>query len=537
MSSPDTTNQCAVSVGDRWTMDGFCTLEGVGGDSYREEYCKKMSSAGEWGSPEQTSTGGCHYNDCNNVSEMNKCEKACCPIIGAKLSCKREKFTGNPLICCLNDLTCNGSADDNSSACYSDSNKQHACADGKKGQKNYRDVTSSECKIEVLPYCSGQDVNDNSWLTRWTNPGNNCYYALIRNIFSNINCFSFPPSTPLGICNTGLLPGEYNYSGLIWAQSLMNQAFEKYLSLGYELGANYLSSQYNPWQDFIYQNVCCPYPAVCSNFLSKYCKKFSINDIISNPNLSNWCGCYLDEKNYENYIKKFNISPICSPVCNNPSSIQKTGINGNNISCEQNICVIDNNSLNLINTKIQGPILFSQICGNCTPGSCSCVVENNEINVEDSTIGGIFVPFNNNCGSINCLNPNTENIGPSNVLYSNCSQTNPLSDFVQYIETKEQENNNINNFWTLVIIFALIFLIILFLIFFYPSFIPRKSKDYSRKEKEKSSSSLTEKTKSGKIIPEKEISPELFKEKYKGQKLIPIKESEKGHLSSFRSII
>mgnify|MGYP006966096380 CR=1 FL=1 len=197
--NPDTSNLCNVNLGERMPdpMPGFCTLQGVGGNSYRTQYCGYMSNAGEWGDP-YDNHNGCSYNDCNNVQDIGFgcCSGTlCCGIIGGGLQCTRKSFTGNPVTCCFNDLECSGEdPSSNPDKCFSDTSHQNTCANGVTGADgtivpNYRSIVSKDCQDALFQYCTGtlstDDPNSTEWLDRWTYNGGgtgSCSYALARNI-------------------------------------------------------------------------------------------------------------------------------------------------------------------------------------------------------------------------------------------------------------------------------------------------------------------------------------------------------------------
>lgn len=104
---PDTQNLCDISVGQQSpAMPGFCSELGFMGDSYREEYCGKMSNSEEWGDP-KTVKNRCSYQDIGFGCCQEEIEHVAV-IVGGGLSCKRLSFTGNPVTCCFNDLICSG---------------------------------------------------------------------------------------------------------------------------------------------------------------------------------------------------------------------------------------------------------------------------------------------------------------------------------------------------------------------------------------------------------------------------------------------
>lgn len=477
IETPITTNLCAVSVGDRpdQPMPGFCTLLGVGGDSYRSQYCGLMSSAGEWGNPE--TSGSCTYDDCQPFRfQSSGCCNGCCGIIGGGLSCQRESFTGTPVTCCFNDLDCSGlSPIGNPPQCYSDANQQQTCADGIGGQPNYRSLVSTDCQNVLLQYCTGtlptDDPTSTAWLSRWTQSGTagNCTYALTRNLFRNgpsspPGCF--PPPVPIqGVCNLPP-PIPFDSEGYFWAQQLMAAAFIRYQEQGFTVGTTPGFVGFNPWQDFIYANVCCPYPGVCQSGLETVCATKTAQRISLNPTTAQWCGCHLPAGEYEAYSVKFNVPPECTPMCNRAGTIPIVGINAEPVMCKQDTCIIDGVTVNLINSQIGGGINFDQVCANCGGANCSCIISNTTIDIENSTIGGNVIPVSAGCGSFTCSQTNPGTTGPVTLAVS-CTggAINPYTEFEAEQAAAQAQQKKNAWLWTLVAIgiaLALIYLIIYF---------------------------------------------------------------------------
>lgn len=479
--NPDTTNLCFVSVGDNNTkiydngMPGFCTLAGPSGVTYRKEYCSKMSNAGEWGNESQLLTS-CAYNDCNNYQAVvSGCCDACCGIVGVGLKCERLSFTGDPVTCCLNNLACQATGGvQNPAACYSDpETKQNTCSDGQNGQPNHRNITSTDCQDVMTQYCTGtlpsDDPNSLIWIDRWTNGPNNqgpCYRTLIKNIFGN-PCIDPPPLTP-GIC--GLPTEGFNSEGYFWGQKLISSVIDKYSQQGFSLGSLPGFPGYNPWQDFLYTNVCCPYPGLCQSGLQSVCSTKTAQRISLDPAIAQWCGCHLPGGEYEDYSVKFNIPPECTPMCNRAGTIPIVGINSQAIGCRQNICLIDNVTVNLVNSQIGGGINFDQICANCNGAQCSCIVSDTTIDISNSTIGGNVVPVGQGCGNLSCTQTNPGITGP-NTIPVPCGVTgfNPYAQFDAAVVAAQQEAKKTSWLWTMIAIGIGLLLIFLIIYFIHPS--------------------------------------------------------------------
>jgi hypothetical protein len=464
-------------------MPHFCTYLGPAGDGYRNSFCSQMSNAGEWGDA-STVHNGCSYDDCHPYIDFGfGCCNGCCGIVGGGLDCTRLKFTGDPVTCCFNDLLCNGNdPQDNPPLCYSDSGKQNACADGNNGQPNYRSLVSTDCQDVLLQYCTGtlstDDPNSTEWLSRWTVNGGgtgSCSYALSRNIFNSGgigHCFTPIPPTQ-GICNIPpALP--IDAEGYFWGQRLVSAAMARYTQQGFQIGTLPGFPGYNPWQDFLYSTVCCPYPGLCQDGLDTICATHTAQRISLNPAVAQWCGCHLPEGEYQNYSVLYNIPPECTPMCNRAGTIPIVGINAEAVNCQQNICLIDGITVNLINAQIGGGINFNQICGSNCSGKCSCVVSNTTIDIVNSSIGGNVVPVNQGCGSFTCSQTNPGNTGPA-IINVPCGITGSFNPYAQYeaeVAAAQAAAKKTSWLWTLLIIGIALILIFLIILFIHPNLYP-----------------------------------------------------------------
>lgn len=483
---PSPVNLCDISLGfyPYDTMQNFCTILGPAGNSYRNEYCNLMSNAGEWGDPNSID-GSCFYNDCKPFQDFgNGCCNGCCGIIGGGLVCKRKSFTGDPVTCCFKDMDCTGeSPASNPPQCYSDPAKQHTCADGKTSASgepvpNHRSITSTDCQDVLLQYCSGtlstDDPNSTDWLSRWTQnnggPGS-CLYALNRNLFrKSAPCLQITPPIIPGQC--GLQPPfEIDAEGYFWGQRLITEAVSHYERQGFQIGTLPGFQGYNPWQDFLYTNVCCPYPGLCQDVLNVVCANKTAQRISLNPAVAQWCGCHLPEGEYQSYSTKFNIPPECTPMCNRSGTIPIVGINAEPIKCRQNICMIDGVTVNLINSQIGGGINFDQICGNCSGAQCSCIISGTTIDISNSTIGGNVIPINEGCGSFTCSQTNPGTTGPSTITVPCGTGTfNPYSQYDAEVAAAQAAANKTSWLLTLLIIGIALVLMFLIVLFIHPNY-------------------------------------------------------------------
>lgn len=500
---PDTANLCNVNLGQQTPepMPNFCTMLGLGGNSYRADYCGKMSNAGEWGNP-NTFNNTCSYNDCNKVQDIGFgcCGGGCCGIVGGGLLCSRESFTGDPVTCCFKDLICTGQdPSSNPTGCFSDQAKQNTCANGVTaatgpyaGQHvpNYRSLVSTDCQDVLLQYCTGtlpsDDPNSTAWLDRWTqNAGGtgSCSYALTRNIYQvngTGHCFT-PPVPVSGICS--IEPSfPVDSQGYFWGQQLVSAALAKYTAQGFAIGTLPGFPGYNPFQDFLYSTVCCPLPGLCQEGLQVACGTYTAQRISLNPAVAQWCGCHLPGGEYEDYSVKYNIPPQCTPMCNREGTIPIVGINANPILCKQDICLIDGVTVNLISSQIGGGIDFNQVCGNCPNGQCSCIISDTTVDVANSTIGGNLVPVNEGCGNLTCTQTNPGTTGPATITVP-CGTTagyNPYAEYDAEVDAAQSKARKSSFIWTLLIIGVALIIIFLIIVFVHPNLYPGQGAVISR---------------------------------------------------------
>lgn len=451
IQSPEVINRCSGSIKETsgsfngGVLNNFCTYSGVAGKSYRQQWCNKIGD-NEWTYGWQGAS--CTYNDCSPFeSQDTGCCGGCCGIAGNGVECKRKAFTGNPIKCCFNDFGgCGQSPDGGATSgisidlCFSDTdgygdtcnstNCQNTCSPCVRNLTSNSSTVDSEnikctdtdyysgetCQDLVLDYCSGKDLytpNNNDWVPewigRWMEPNGEavrygCLNAMARNIFNGSTTSQaqdctrvqqyFNDIANITECTPESIAGVRR-DGIRYASVLLSETLDTYKKAGFVIGTLPGFPGYNPFQEFIYGNICCRFPLVCANSLYDVCSAYDSDQLSRNPSVSNWCGCYLPDSEYEKYVDVYQVNKECTPLCNRNTSIPIVNANNEAVRCNQDICIIDDLSINLAQTNISGAVSISQMCGNCsgtTSGaatSCSCIFEDTNLTAVNSIIGSI----------------------------------------------------------------------------------------------------------------------------------------------------
>lgn len=475
LPKPNTKNYCNPSLNDNlYPVPNLCSyppndidlnLAQIG-KNVRINVCRSLGGTGEWDwGPNSAIETPCTVDSSEPYRGMNL---PICGLPGGQGICTRIGYTASNVDCCFQDYDCT----QNNNDCFTGGDEGHT---SRTCNPEYRKLTGKKCQEDLLPFCSGNTEEDKEnpqsleWMDRWLNPvsaNKSCLYAIQRNVYN------IAPDT----CNLPPIIDEntpINASGFFWSQEVITAVIAKFTEQGYILGSLPGTPSYHPFQDFLYQNICLPIPGLCQGGLRNVCANYSAQQISFNPNIANWCGCYLPQEEYEAYSVKYNIQPQCTPICNRAGVIPLVGINEQPVVCEQDICLIDNITLNIVNSQVQGGININQVCGNCGPeqnggisGTCSCVIDNNNIDIVNSVIGG-NISLNENCGNITCNQSNPSTIGP-NIINVPCDASNNYNPFTQYQQeaaAAQQKAGIWSIIWLIVII--IVALIIIFIIFRY----------------------------------------------------------------------
>lgn len=340
---------------------------------------------------------GCGFNDRHRgyktKARAGCCTKGDCVITGSGLRCVRQNFRADPFVCCFNDYACNGS--ENEDSCFQTPARQRTC------HPLYRDLSSNYCRDIIFDYCVGDELlpSQNDWLEMWLEDSfvqinskmavsNLTSVSSIYNDSENINergvRYPLPQKQPClraiaraittsKVCDweqlqqINVVEGAINSEGFVWSKNLINKVFRKYTDEGGSFlggintdGLNRDSSFYNTmWK------ICNQVPGLCTDILNDMCNGYTATEIATNPFLTPWCSCYLPDAEYQKY-EAFGITRECSPLCNRTGVIPAVSATGQSNICQQTVCVLDDTSVDLINTTFEGgEINFNQICGSC----------------------------------------------------------------------------------------------------------------------------------------------------------------------------
>lgn len=426
------------------------TCSSAGGDTddkHAQTWCSKSSTADEWGvwseetgpdNPNPNPKEGCYFDISSAyrgvetrglASSLGCCgDFGCAYSGGVKIGCKRKRYTGDPVTCCLQ----NYDTIKEPGLCYSDPERQNTCA------PEYRSWTSTGCFTPLIDYCSGADlpIGDTSWFDRWMGEGAICLGALNANI------------------NTQTISSISQF-----AQPLIERVLSRYRAEGYHIGSLPGQKTYSPLQDYLYANVCGPTSGtgfLCVSGLNESCSIYNMEDMGTNFSAANWCGCYLPDEEYERYINLYQINKECTPPCARIGSIPLYESFTTTRRCTQNVCIIDNLTIELANSNIgSNSTNIQQICGGCNvdegevTSSCECFFEGDAISVVDSSIGGVLV--SENCATSTC---HIEEAGER--------VTVPCTGSINEAVTKQRQNRIL--IWLLVILGIIAIVIIFFLI-------------------------------------------------------------------------
>jgi hypothetical protein len=154
-----------------------------------------------------------------------------------------------------------------------------------------------------------------------------------------------------------------------------------------------------------------------------YCSRYQRKDM-KNDDHRNLCGCYLynDKSNYPFQDKAIGVT--CDYICTS-AEVPKVS-DGTPVQCDESICVMDDVTINIINSKVGGGINFDQLCGNCKGGTCQCYFSDVSINDIDSLIDG-GINFKQSCGG-NCFLDSQNQPYPGGCPTTGCTTSETCPD-------------------------------------------------------------------------------------------------------------
>lgn len=417
-SNPITTrNLCTCDeTADSYTINNFCTFKGVGGDNDVNNVCAGISD-GEWSVGNKSA--GCHFITGEAPKEN---VDSCFTLPGRRAICQRDNYASmrdnNPqevVTCCLRDYdfanrfstrpcltnahlisgTTTTANDD--SLCFSTSNRTRTC------HPKHRSMVSSECQAALFDFCVGTGVDFSEWNLRWCStdtPLPTCVQIILRNLvgdpepyynyFSESECHSgsYTPKT------VGVIPAEAynNRDGFLWSTKVMSAVYERFKNEGFDLASKPGDAKYHPMQHVLFTLFKLS-PGISEEVLINFCSSKTLKDLTSDENLLQYCGCYLPDSEYGNYLTNYGIDKQCTPSCSRLDVIHLSKPDGvSKLNCVQSVCVIDDVTIDFINSS-SSDISFANICGGCNTSlgesSCVCYTLDTTIEVQNSKIGSI----------------------------------------------------------------------------------------------------------------------------------------------------
>ena len=378
-------------------------------------------------------TANCSYNDkqkptlvADEVHVGGACCRGQCAIAGTRTACFRQgsnSFNASIFKCCLQDYDCYKNKKANTSTpvtgegidtvsdlCFNIEDNEGQIPKISTCHPYTRSLNNQYCSNVMLAYCTGQTEfaeNQESLLDAW-NPD------FVAN-YKNANDLEFSAKSPClnflarlltggtaletNICtwddfvkaDLQLSPEILNPVGLDVAQTMLETIINEYIQThGSPVGKinknGYLESgEFLTW----FYNLCSAYPFLCQVPLTNFCSGYTTQDLIETPESIKWCGCYLQDDQYEKY-NQFGIQKQCTPICNQKNNIPLIGDDGIAIPCTESICMIDDTTIKLVNTFTSGTIDFNQVCNSCGGSQISKIYSSSYSYASNTNITNFF---------------------------------------------------------------------------------------------------------------------------------------------------
>jgi hypothetical protein len=329
--------------------EGFCAS--YSDNKSRAQYCENIGGVDPQGRREfayHSRGDSCYYSDSDGVTDFGfGCCNGVCGISGASANCIRAAYLADETVCCLRDITFNGSSPFD----RKDLTQALTCS------PECRDATSEKCQMRLYDYCTTGDM-----VSKWS-----------RTISLGGETFNSP-------CRQLMQRNiESNTKGFHWASRLVNEFLTRT-----DL------SRDSPMTSILY-DICKKQPTLCQKVLKARCSNLS-QETIGKSAMRKWCGCYLPDNEYELYTNTYRIPKECTPICNNDDNILLPSDDGMSTkTCTNSVCVIDNVAISMRSSNV-GTINFSQLCGGCRPEDgirCTCVLTNSTYNITNSLLNNV----------------------------------------------------------------------------------------------------------------------------------------------------
>lgn len=377
----DVENACFFST----DIGTYCASANIG----HNQYCFGVINGAtgpdtEWvPSSHSTLCGVC--SSCNGIEQGNGnglCGfgSGSCSWAGVRYKCQRIAFNGDFTKCCRRSPSINGNL-----FCFDNDTMKATC------DPAYRGFAQNNCIGIMETYCSSDtpvppDPLTETMVAKWTGTP------------QTKDCLRFVAE------NQGKLP---------FYQPVINAMVFRYLiTLAKPITSSSSDGpNHDPFIDTIVQ-ICRVNPGACDTTLLQKCQGVTRQQLETNINLVNLCGCFMDDIEYSKF-SQFGINRICDPVCVIGSTVKPldTTSDPNDakfLECKQSICVIDDVTIQILGGSATGDITFAQACGSCAnntgAGSCRCYISDVTLQAVDSLIGD--VSFKQTCGTPICFRSN-----------------------------------------------------------------------------------------------------------------------------------
>ncbi len=231
-------------------------------------------------------------------------------------------------------------------------------------------------------------------------------------------------------------PVQWNSQNWRAAQSDFILIINKYLGQGNKITIPGAEGYNGDFQNSL-ATACNSVPGVCDQALQSFCQGKSTTPgcpncrgsqgcgescssregIASNAGILQFCGCYAPLPDVTQARKVIESNPECDPLCTRQATIHLDDGSGGLRECTNDVCVIDNITIQAAKSSVSGGVNFEQICSNCDP--CTCIISGINISQTADQVQDLVVEFNQFCGQNSlCLK-----IDPSGVDEPvNCAQ-------------------------------------------------------------------------------------------------------------------
>lgn len=271
----------------------------------------------------------------------------------------------------------------------------------------------------ISPACVGYETNSTTPLSF------PCWEQVWVQGFNNPGCTIGYQNCPQIYLNAIYSQGPYNPATNDLASQEFIKIYDNYIAgsltgIPHNITIPNLPG-YNVMQEAIL-NACNRLPGTCIPASQKYLnlgqnnQAYTRESISNNEGLLNFYGCVspalTEPTSAANNLQN---NKQCDPLCNRINTI-KLYNQGNLLECENSVCIIDQVTINAVNSSAGG-INFAQVCSNCQNG-CTCIISG--VNINDLWANIPDANFAQDCGE-NSLCYQTDSLG--RLVPVNCSST------------------------------------------------------------------------------------------------------------------